>query len=399
MKATPIHWFVAFLALLLAFPAEAKAQPTVVDLTHYVGPNYSNSSISYCGATTKKFRVAYDYYWGCPVGLGQCGPYGTCGANPYRMTATLYSGNTPLSTQTFQGSAAWSVFTFNNVTLQPGSYTAVVKLEKRNWTCVGWQTVKTTTSNLIVASAQAATPSFTINGIVPPKDGSPIDVCASLITMDAAATSCESNYFITIQESDQWWNRTYQYEVDKWFSGQAPNGLNLQQIATTWSYPPYFTGPVSRQGNALFSGNLPAAGERFYRVGLCTAEPTWTCQSALINVDGNCKVLDPPTEDAEAASDDGACSAATPDGSDCGEDRICIAGVCEAAGFTIDDADGSQNALDGAELGGCAVTPNTSSAPSGAATSMAALLGLAVLRRRRQRAARSAGDARSIQAA
>jgi len=139
-----------------------------------------------------------------------------------------------------------------------------------------------------VPTLAPATPSFTMKGTPPTPSGSPLHLCESNVTMNASATSYASKYFISIQESDQWWNPTGDYAWGRWFSGQAPSSLNLQQLSTTYSYPPDFTGSPARQGSPLIGGNLPVKGARYYRVNLCTEEPSRTCQSALIQVDGNC---------------------------------------------------------------------------------------------------------------
>jgi hypothetical protein len=276
---------VAAVALLVAVPTASQAGVATLAQSTSPTSGYTGNNFSYCGSGTRNFRIAYEYSPGCPT----CGgPTPTCGANPYRIRANLYLNNNLIYTNQYQVSQAWANFYLYNQALQPGNYTATVTIEKRNWTCIGWSTVETKYTNLIVSSAAAATPNFTINGIPPTADGSPINVCASNITMHAAATSCENHYFVGIQESDRWWSRSYEYEWGRWFAGQAPNGMNLQQFSTTFSYSPYYTGLPSRQGSPLIGGNLTNGNQRYYRVNLCTGEPSWNCKTALISVNGNC---------------------------------------------------------------------------------------------------------------
>ncbi|HBF22098.1 MAG: hypothetical protein CMI36_09730 [Owenweeksia sp.] len=250
--------------------------------------SWSSSDFSACasGATTRDIRVQYDYCY--PYVVPDCGP-GGCGANPYTIKATLYRNGTEVASQEYQVSQAWANFYWYDFPMLPGTYSAVVQLRKRKDLCIGWKTVETLNAGVIVVNSTAATPNFNINGVAVPSDGSPISVCASNITMNASSTSCESKYYIGVQESDRWWSRTYDYEWGHWFSGTAPNGINIQQLATTYSYPPDFTGSAARQGSPLIGGNLPSGAERYYRVNLCTSEPTWACKTALIRVDGNCK--------------------------------------------------------------------------------------------------------------
>jgi hypothetical protein len=177
-------------------------------------------------------------------------------------------------------------------TFTPGQYYRVKLAVGNPWN----ETVK-------LVYVPPATPNFSIkdknnNWVTPPADGSPIEVCSSNITMNAAATMGESKYEIVVQESDRWWNRSYRYEWGRWFSGQAPNGINLQNLASTYSYPQYgFTGDVARQGSVLFGGNLQSGAERYFRVSLCTGEPSWTCKTALLRVIGSCLVSSPPETD------------------------------------------------------------------------------------------------------
>jgi hypothetical protein len=201
------------------------------------------------------------------------------------MEARVYRNNNQIWSKSFQGSASWSNFYFYNQNLTPGTYRAEVTLKKRNWTCIGWNTVETVHTNSVVVNGTSVVPDFDINGITVPSDGSPIDVPASYIRMNAASTSCESQYFITVQESDRWWNRTYDYEWDRWFGGQAPNNINLQLYSVLFSVPPYFTGTAIREASPLIGGILANGDDRYFRVSLCTNEPSWNCKGALIRVD------------------------------------------------------------------------------------------------------------------
>lgn len=274
-------------ALLIAIPTASEAGAAKLTQSSTTS-GYTNNNFGYCGSGTRNFMVSYEYCPGIIIIGGSCGPYNTCGANPYRIKAELFLNGNLVTSMQYQTSSSWANFPFYNLNVQAGQYKAKVTLQKRNWTCIGWSTVESVTTNVIVASAAAATPNFNINGVQPPADGSPINVCASNVKLNAAATSCENHYFVTVQESDRWWNRTYDYEWGKWFAGQAPNGLNLQQLSTTYSYPPDYTGSSTRQGSPLIGGNLPSGANRHYRVSVCTGEPSWNCKTALLKVDGNC---------------------------------------------------------------------------------------------------------------
>lgn len=247
-------------------------------LEHSATPTgiYTTNPILTC---TRNLRIRYDYGYD---------PSNSWGLNPYKITATLYRNGAVIKNYTNgNGLHAWSIFSDYDMNISQGTYQATVKFEKRT-ALNGWQTVETKSTNTLTANV-SANPYFNINGnpmlfatnsagYVVANYSNPIPVCKSFIIVNAAATSCESKYFLSVQESDRWWNRTYQYEWETWFSGQAPNGINLQQKSIQYS----------TSGTELIGGLLPNGQERFYRVSVCTGEPTWNCKSALIKVDNSC---------------------------------------------------------------------------------------------------------------
>jgi hypothetical protein len=166
-----------------------------------------------------------------------------------------------------------------------GSYSAIVNFQKR--TLGGWVPVSHDNSSIFSASKTPATPSFTINGQLATTTVFPtVSVNISQpITINATPTICETKYNVGVQESDEFWNRTYKYEWWKWFQGDAPNNINLQQLATSYSNPPDYLGTdFTRLGTPLFGGDLSPGTKRYYRVNLCTAEPSWACATAILRV-------------------------------------------------------------------------------------------------------------------
>ena len=184
--------------------------------------------------------------------------------------------------------------------MHPGVYKAHVKVESRRKGCIfGWKLVSDGFTNSFTVGTTPAQPNFNVNGFPIPANGSAINVCGSNIKLNAAATTCEKNYFIGVEEAGPSWNRTYKYEWGRWFSGQAPNLMNLQGLSATYSTGTSFLGTdLSRQGDILFGGNLPSGEPRHYIVKVCTADPTWQCKHALIKVNSNCKI-DPLTIEAD----------------------------------------------------------------------------------------------------
>jgi hypothetical protein len=245
--------------------------------------SYSTGGFSVCASGTRSFKVSYSYGYDPAYGIGP---------NPYRMTVRLFRNGSQIASTTYQWASAWTNQFFPNVGVTPGTYTATVQLEERTFhgLSIGWTTLETVSAmNSVVVSPIPATPAFSVDGVPVTANGSPIDVCASMIRVDAAATTCESNYWLGVHEMDRW-NWTHQYEWGRWFAGQAPNGISLQQLATS-SAGYWLGGPPSRQGETLFGGYLDPPNntvERYYWVELCTAEPAWQCKVAVIKVNGAC---------------------------------------------------------------------------------------------------------------
>lgn len=196
-------------------------------------------------------------------------------------------GNNALLYQNFTYQNAF----FNRPT-SPGTYEGKLEVKKRGgpaWNYNYNQIVINEVSPSLTLSNKTPTHSFTIrnaNGVfVPPApNGTPIQVSLSGgIIMDASPTSCATGYLVIIQESNIWWTRSNQNELDKkWFSGQAPSNLNLQQVVTSYSQSDG-TGFFSLMGGIFTSGPLDGQA-RYYRVGIQAAGGPWNPQMALIQV-------------------------------------------------------------------------------------------------------------------
>lgn len=244
------------------------------------GHTYSTSDIEFCSLPSNKkvnFKVNYQH---CEPRFGRQCIRTSHTSERVRFRFILKRGNTTLKTEIREVSSSSIVVYFNNITVEPGKYRVLAEVST---SAAGFNYY----TNEIKAN-RTAVPNFNINGYGFP-GGDIINVCASTIFLNAEATSCETRYYVGVQESDQWWNRTYQYEWGRWFTGEA-SLINLQQLSLISSVPPYFTGPASRQNQGLLAGNLPSGNARHYRVNLCTNQPNWDCKIALIRVYSFCKI-------------------------------------------------------------------------------------------------------------
>lgn len=246
------------------------------------GSIWSQSDFSYCGGTGSR-DLAVEFYYCYPVYPKDICDVGGLGANPYKIKSIIYKYGVEVASKEYSTSKVWANFYYYDFTVSEGDYRARVIAKKRK--LFGWETIYDSYTDTITCYKIAATPNFNING----STAEVIEVNASNITLNASATTCETKYYIGVAESDRWWNRTYDYEWGKWFEGTAPDGINLQQYATTYSYSPYYTGDAGRQGSPLIGGTLDNGSERYYRVGVATGEPSWTSKTLLIKVNGNLK--------------------------------------------------------------------------------------------------------------
>lgn len=246
-----------------------------------------NNSPSTCGTATVLTSIKI-YFAQCPT-VQNCNTTQCLLGNPYRASVNLYKNGALYESRQFNITSDWFNQYYHNVPVTSGtSFYATVVFERKTHSCIGYTTIANLTTNNLNAPVMQGTPNFNINGAAVPANYAPMNVCASNIWMNAAATTCETAYFISIKECDLYLNRTMDYEVDVWLNGDAPDNINIQNIATAYSIGSYFTGSASRQGSPLIGGNLPNGNARYYTVSLCVG-PTFTCKGALIKVNGACK--------------------------------------------------------------------------------------------------------------
>lgn len=277
-----------FLCLcLLSINLNTQAQ-TLQLVSSPTGVNPTPADFSVCITGSRMFHLRYDH---CPNTNGNC--LNGCGANPVRIRIRLFRNNVLVTDISPMTSSDWINQPILVSNIANGAYRAVVTVQRRRRFICTWETVFTGTTNTINATTINASPNYNINGTN--AINYPILACASDIKLNAAATSCETKYYIGVQEANQWWSRTYEYEWGRWFNGQAPNNINLQALAViTSNNPAYYSGTdLSRMGTTLVAGNLPSGHTRYYRVSVCTGEPNWQCRTTLIRLNGNCKISSP----------------------------------------------------------------------------------------------------------
>lgn len=113
----------------------------------------------------------------------------------------------------------------------------------------------------ITLSTLECTPTvdFEINGSSSPVVAS----CgAGFLLLDGSGTLGESQYFVSMQKSDRWWNR-FGDEVTGWFPGEVPDDFDLESFAR--------------------GGGLELEGGTYYRVKLAIADP-WQEETRLLHI-------------------------------------------------------------------------------------------------------------------
>ncbi|TXI47094.1 MAG: hypothetical protein E6Q50_14270 [Lysobacter sp.] len=282
----------------------AHAQSGVVQLEHYnplpgspgfCGGGWCRDNFDVCLAKPKNFRIQFIYTGGHISG--------TCNANNpnnFRFKINFYrDGQQLVATSSANGTSGfYPAPGLTNILAVPGQYSATATFEKR--LCKfgqPWQVVNTWTSNKINVGKQAATPNFTINGVAASDDTNVPTLSLNNgdpILLDASSTKCASAYNIWVSETGiNWWERTYNYEWERWFNGPPGSAINLQYLATDSANYGSFTGLPSRKGQILFGGNIYGISiapgqsvlqpyqqgllgqQRRYTVQVATNEPTW----------------------------------------------------------------------------------------------------------------------------
>jgi len=254
---------------------------------------FYNGTAYICGVEQKTQDFKVNFCFCCGTGNANCDPSLCNIGNPYKAIIKMYRNGSLYNTTEFNLSSPYFYQPLTGFPVAAGtSYYATVQFQRKKNACIGWETIAQLTTNTLNTPVIQGTPDFNINGTAVLPNWQSMDVCASNIKINAAATTCEKDYFVGITEyGNDWSTRTYDYEVNLWFAGEAPNNINLQNIATTYSYPPYYTGSASRQGSPLIGGNLANGQVRHYSVSICIG-PTWTCKSAFIKVNGSCRTAD-----------------------------------------------------------------------------------------------------------
>lgn len=279
----------AILCMLITLIANSAVANALLEWSNAGMTQYNGGTITSCGPAKGVDFIATYAYGQSVSSTGTPSPNcpGGFGANPYRITLELYRDNTLISTYTVQTSSCWARRLFQNVAATPGNYSVNYKFERRQLVG-GWGTLQSGSTSITPATKAPAVPNLSINGQGAPASGAINVSITSGITLDGSSTQCATFYWVGVHESDLFWNRTYKYEWGKWFTGAPPNNLNLQQLATTYSQPPDWAGNnVAQQRTPLIAGFLdpPANTQaRYYRVALCTNEPSWVCKITLLRV-------------------------------------------------------------------------------------------------------------------
>ena len=281
--------FLTFICFLF-ISNSTYAQSGAVTLEHYkslpgspgsCGSGWCHDDIYVCQATPKKFRIEFMYTGGHISG--------TCNANNpnnFRFSINFYRDGQQLVTPSLSNgtSGYYPAPGLDSILAIPGQYSATATLEKRRCKVgLPWEVVNTWTSNKINVGKEAATPNFKINGILASDTTTVPTISLSngdIILLDGSNTTCASAYNIWVSETgSNWWNRTYDYEWERWFSGSPGSTINLQYLATDSANYGSFSGLPSRKGQILFGGILSGGNftgqQRRYTVQLATNEPTW----------------------------------------------------------------------------------------------------------------------------
>jgi hypothetical protein len=109
----------------------------------------------------------------------------------------------------------------------------------------------------------------------------PFTVCPGKMLMDADATTCESSYFLSVQDSDAYWNRTGKNEWERWFTGkQATDVMDLNALIA--AYPDGLKPPNQTFRLEPVKVNILKSTPRYFRISIATGEPSWDSRILLV---------------------------------------------------------------------------------------------------------------------
>ena len=276
--------FVIFVCFLF-LSSNLSAQFIALDVYNAGTSTYSDANFDVCGFPVgRTFRIRYDH---CPTGSATC--LGGCPSpQNIRFTTRLYRDGQQIESNVgYSSNISGFHYSFYTYTL-PGSYKASVTVERKRNLCIGWKNEGTYHTNTINVGTATPNDIFDINGQAP-NPYNPVVACGNLVRMNAASTTCESSYYIGVEECNPSGIQTNNYSWNVTFAGEAPNNIDLQTLCANYSIPPFFTGnDASRQGESMRTGLLPSGQERHYRVTFC-ANPGWHCQTALVRITPYCE--------------------------------------------------------------------------------------------------------------
>jgi hypothetical protein len=288
-RTRTIFSFFSIPVLLFCFSGSSHAQAVLQrKLAGSVPGNYSSANLSSCQpAAASDIRIKR-FVPGMMQGYFRFDWTLFKNGQPYRSETQIYDlrGATALDYQNYT-----YVKDFFNLPTDAGVYEGKLEVRERGgppWNHNYNHVVFSNVSPSLTLSDTTPTHLFTVRDtsgafVVPPVDGSPIQVSlGGGITLDASGSSCETGYLVIVEEGNASWDRSGLHEMNKWFSGQAPANLNLQQTVTTYGQSDG-TGYFSLIGGNIASGVL-AGQTRYYRVGLQAAGAPWNPKMTLIQV-------------------------------------------------------------------------------------------------------------------
>lgn len=138
-----------------------------------------------------------------------------------------------------------------------------------------------------IIAFDAATPRFRMtdrNGRV--FDGGnlnePVVVCAGKMLLDGEGSSCESSYFIGVEESDANWTALKTPGWSRWFDFQeAGSGLDLDALIA--AYPQGLTpGSTTFTLEPLRKFGVLKPAPRYFRIAFATGEPAWDVRHLFV---------------------------------------------------------------------------------------------------------------------
>lgn len=264
------------------------------------GGAYHINPIDICGNNPpvyNELRLRYDHCTGVPCISSNCS-----NLPPVQFIANLYRNGVYVTQKVQTSYSSYYQTSFTGYINQPGDYQVRIYVQGPNNSCTGYHYAGNYLStNIIRVNQVAAVPAFNISGNSMPSTNHTFCKGIDPIIVNAAASSCENSYQISVEECNASGTATGDYGWRYTRTNlQAQNGINLETLAfyngpLMWRY-----GSPTRISQGMKGGPIASTTPQYYRVTVhtwTTTDPSYKTVTGVIGILSACQTDNNPDDD------------------------------------------------------------------------------------------------------